>query len=125
LVDLVPDAQRQKMLEGAKAGDGWRVSSNPPPADTSTEDLAWVSKYRRTQSLKCFEQPLGLQGEITVPRVYIQCMRYADKGPFNQFAERARSHNGWRSYELDASHSPNVTAPDALMKVLQQVLQER
>ena len=125
LVDLVPDAQRQKMLEGAKAGDGWRVSSNPPPGDTSPEDLAWVSKYRRTQSLKCFEQPLGLQGEITVPRVYIQCMRYADKGPFNQFAERARSHNGWRSYELDASHSPNVTAPDALMKVLQQVLQER
>ena len=125
LVDLVPDAQRQKMLEGARAGDGWRVSSNPPPADTSPEDLAWINKYRRTQSLKCFEQPLGLQGEIAVPRVYIQCMRYADKGPFNQFAERARAHNGWRSYELDASHSPNVTAPDALMKVLQQVLQER
>ncbi|HUC48500.1 MAG TPA: hypothetical protein VMA30_03880 [Xanthobacteraceae bacterium] len=49
---------------------------------------------------------------LTLPRTYIQCMRYADRGPFGQFAARARSE-GWPSYELDASHSPNVTAPAA------------
>ena len=122
LADLVPPAARQGMKDSAKANDGWRVSSNPPPGDTSPEDLEWITKYRRTQSIKCFEQPLGLQGEIAVPRVYIQCMRYADKGPFNQFAERAKTHNGWKSYELDTSHSPNVTNPQGLMKVLGQVL---
>ena len=29
---------------------------------------------------------------------------------------------GWQFYELDASHSPNITAPTALMKVLTQSL---
>ena len=121
LADLVPPEQRARMKESAQANHGL-VSSNPPPGDTSPEDLAWISKYRRAQPLKCFEQPVGLQGEITVPRAYIQCMRYADKGPFNQFAERAKTHAGWKFYELDASHSPNVTNPQGLMKVLGQVL---
>lgn len=120
LADLVPAAQRQRMKDSAKENDGWRVASNPAPDDTSPEDLAWVNKYRRAQSLKCFEQPVGLQSEITVPRVYIQCMRYAAKGPFSQFMEYAKSHEGWKTYELDASHSPNVTNPQGLMKVLGQ-----
>jgi pimeloyl-ACP methyl ester carboxylesterase len=124
LADLVPAAQRQGMKDSAKAGDGWRVAPNPPSGDTSPEDLDWIMKHRQPQSLKCFEQPLGLQAELTLPRTYIQCMRYADKGPFGQFATRAKSEAGWRVYEMDASHSPNVTAPDALMKVLQQVLAE-
>jgi hypothetical protein len=48
-------------------------------------------------------------------------MRYADQGPFGQFAARAR-RDGWPLYELDASHSPNVTAPDALVELLQKIL---
>jgi hypothetical protein len=28
---------------------------------------------------------------------------------------------GWRYYEIDASHSPNVTAPEALMALLQKI----
>jgi pimeloyl-ACP methyl ester carboxylesterase len=124
LIDLLPDGARKDMLARLKAGDGWSIAGNPPPGDTSPEDLAWVAKHRRTQSIKCFDQPLGMQAELTVPRAYIQCMRYAAHGPFSQFAEHAKNHNGWKSYELDASHSPNVTAPDALMKVLQQVLAE-
>ena len=31
---------------------------------------------------------------------------------------RARSTPGWRLFELDASHSPNVTAPEALAALL-------
>jgi hypothetical protein len=48
-------------------------------------------------------------------------MRFADRGPFGQFAQRARAA-GWPCYELDASHSPNVTAPQALMQLLQRIL---
>jgi len=40
---------------------------------------------------------------------------------FRPFAERAKSEPGWRYYELDASHSPNVTAPEALMTLLQKI----
>ena len=58
---------------------------------------------------------------MTLPRSYIQCMRYADQGPFGQFAAKAR-RDGWPLYALDASHSPNVTAPDALVELLQKIL---
>jgi hypothetical protein len=41
--------------------------------------------------------------------------------PFRQFAERAK-REGWRYYELDASHSPNVTAPVALADLLAEIV---
>jgi pimeloyl-ACP methyl ester carboxylesterase len=122
LADLVPEAQRQRMRDSVQAGDGWRVAPNPTSADTSPEDLAWVMRHRLPQSLKCFEQPLGLQGGLTVPRSYIQCMRYAEQGPFTQFAKAAKAEGGWRSFEIDASHSPNVTAPELLVKTLNEVI---
>jgi pimeloyl-ACP methyl ester carboxylesterase len=124
LIDLVPLAERQRLLDSVKTGDGWRVTPNPTPPDTSPEDLEWIGKYRMRQSVKCFEQPLRLQAELGLPRTFIHCTRYADKKPFAQFASRANAQAGWQSYELDASHSPNVTAPVPLMEVLGQILPE-
>jgi pimeloyl-ACP methyl ester carboxylesterase len=123
LADFLPEAERRRRTEGVKAGDGWRLAPNPVPPDTSVEDAAWIAKFRMPQSLRCFEQPLRLRTKLTLPRRYIQCMRYADHGPFGQFAARAKA-DGWRTYELDASHSPNVTAPAALMELLQRILSE-
>jgi pimeloyl-ACP methyl ester carboxylesterase len=120
LVDLTL-GERERLLSSVKAGDGWRVTPNPTPPDTSPEDLEWITKFRMPQSVKCFEQKLRLQGPLTLPRVYIHCTRYADKKPFAQFAEYAR-REGWPCYDLDASHSPNVTAPAELMAVLAQIL---
>jgi pimeloyl-ACP methyl ester carboxylesterase len=122
LVDLLPPEQRKRLLDSVKTGDGWRVQPNPTQNDTSPEDQAWVMKHRVPQSVKCFDQPVGLQGEITVPRSFIQCLRYGEHGPFGQFAERAKKESGWALYPIDASHSPNVTAPDLLMKTLNQII---
>lgn len=121
LADFWSEAERQRRMEGVRAGGGWRVEPNPIPPDTSAEDAAWIAKFRMPQSLRCFEQPLRLRSKPTLPPTYIQCMRYADRGPFGQFAARARAE-GWPTYELDASHSPNVTSPGALMEVLQRIL---
>ena len=41
---------------------------------------------------------------------------------FRPFAERAKSDPAWRYYEIDASHSPNVTAPEVLMGVLKKIV---
>ena len=82
LIDLVPPGERQRLLDSVKSGDGWRVTPNPPPPDTSQEDLEWIGKYRMPQSVKCFEQPLRLQAELSLPRAYIHCTRYADKKRF-------------------------------------------
>ena len=121
LADFWSEAERRRRMDGVKAGDGWRVAPNPIPPDTSAEDAAWIAKFRLPQSVRCFEQPLRLRTRLTLPRTYIQCMRYADRGPFAQFAARARAE-GRPAYELDASHSPNVTAPGLLMDLLQRIL---
>jgi pimeloyl-ACP methyl ester carboxylesterase len=125
LSDLVSAEQRENTRVNVANGDGWRVPPNPSPEDTSPEDLAWIAERRILQPVKCFEQPLMLQhGDLSLPRSYIRATRNAG-GPFGKFADRARSEPGWRYYEIDASHSPNVTAPEALMKVLNVVIAER
>ena len=119
LIDFVPEPEKSRLLDSVKSGDGWRVTPNPTPPDTSAEDLEWIGKFRIPQSAKCFTQPLRLQAALTLPRVYIHCTRFADKKPFAQFDAATKGKPGWRNFDLDASHSPNVTAPSALVDVLQ------
>ena len=102
------------------AVDGWRVPPNPSPPDTSPEDLAWIATRRLHQPIKTLEQRFMLtRGPLTLPRDYILCT----KSPaFNAYAERAASA-GWAVHRLDASHSPNITAPEPLMNLLDRIVQ--
>ena len=63
-------------------------------------------------------------GEPTLPRSYIYATRVAPADTFGPFAARAKNEAGWRCYEIDASHSPNVTAPEGLMAMLQRIAAE-
>lgn len=122
LFDLIPPEAQRGMRENAASGDGWRVPPNPIPPDTSEADMKWLAERRLPQSIKCFDTPLRLTGgELTVPRSYIYCMRITPADPFLPFAERARRAPGWQYYEIDASHSPHVTAPEALAALLQTI----
>ena len=49
------------------------------------------------------------------------CTRIAPEDTFGQFARRFRSAPGWQLFEIDASHSPNVTAPEALVRILDRI----
>jgi pimeloyl-ACP methyl ester carboxylesterase len=125
LFDLISPEAHNGMRESAAAGDNWRVSPNPIPPDTSEIDMKWLADRRMPQSIKCFEMPLRLtDGEITVPRSYIYCTRISPADPFRRFAERAKSEPGWKYYEIDASHSPHVTAPQELTSLLQAIVFE-
>lgn len=121
LLDLNEPA-RQSMRDRAKSGDGWRVPPNPTPPDTSPDDVAWLSERRVDMPIKCFEQGLKLGGEPTMPRSYIYATRITPADTFGPFARRARSEPGWDFHEIDASHSPNVTAPEALMGLLAKIV---
>jgi pimeloyl-ACP methyl ester carboxylesterase len=123
LFDLQPEKVRDRMREAARTdGDGWRIPPNPSPPDTSEADLAWVLPRRVMHPLKAFEDRVGLTGAGTrLPRTYVYCTRLPPGDPFGQFARRARGAPGWRYLELDASHSPHVTAPDALAALLDEV----
>ena len=94
-----------------------RIGKNVGVTDEQNEAL------ENWQSAKCFTQPLRLQAALTLPRVYIHCTRFADKKPFAQFDTATKGKPSWRNFDLDASHSPNVTAPAALVDVLQRSLE--
>lgn len=122
LFDLNPGG-RERMRELAASGDGWRVPPMTPPPDTAPADLAWLNPRRIDMPVKCFEAKLHLQhDEPTLPRSYIYCARLGPADTFGQFAQRAKAEPGWRYFELDASHAPNVTAPEALMQVLREIV---
>ncbi len=126
LVDLMsPAAARALRESAAKTGDGWRVPSNPPPPDTSAEDLKWIQAHRLPQPLKCFETPVKLRnGDTKIPRAYIYAKRATPADTFRVFADRAKKEQ-WDYREIDASHSAHVTAPDALASLLGSIIAKR
>jgi pimeloyl-ACP methyl ester carboxylesterase len=104
-------------------GEEWLIPPNPTPPDTPPADLAWITPRRRPQPVKTFTQPLQLRGPQPpkFPRSYIYCTRKTPDDVFAQFSKRFKSDPAWRYFEIDASHSPNVTAPEALAKLLTQI----
>ena len=112
-----PEQVAQRREAARKDGDGWRLATGPMPPDTAPEDVAWATPRRKPQPIKTFEQKLRLSAEPSAPRTYIYCKRARPDDNFRQFLERAK-REGWRTYEIDASHNPHITAPDMLMKIL-------
>lgn len=118
---LVPD-RRESMGEAARRhGDGWKMPPTPLPADTAAEDVPWANARRIPQPIRTFEQPLRLpDGEPPQPRHYIYCTRITPGDRFRPYLERARAE-GWGAFEIDASHNPHVTAPQALADILDRI----
>jgi pimeloyl-ACP methyl ester carboxylesterase len=126
LLDLLPAAARESRLHDATtSGQGWLVSPNPSPADLTAADVEWVSSRRVKQPLETFRQPARLTGAVDrLPRTYVYCKRSAPGDQFRQFAERAKADPGWTLHEMDASHTPNVTAPAELAALLDRIVSE-
>jgi pimeloyl-ACP methyl ester carboxylesterase len=122
LFDLVgPEerARRQALIESE--GGGWRMAPNPPSPDTSEEDLAWTLPRRAPLAARSFQEPAKLTGAADrLPKSYIYCTRASPGDVFRQFRDRARKE-GWQCFDIDATHSPNVTAPDALTEILEKI----
>ena len=115
---LTPERRTAMMDAANKSGDGWKMPASPMPPDTPETDQAWAMPRRMPQPIKTFEQKLRLRhGELTLPRHYIYCQRCRPDDGFRRFLERAR-REGWGHYEIDASHNPHITAPDALATLL-------
>lgn len=123
LFDRLSPAAREHMLHGALTeGDGWRVPPTPLPADTPAADVEWIMPRRHPQPIETVRQRLHLQrGETSVPRHYIYCRTPMMGDVFGQFAERARSEPGWGYDEIDASHNPHITVPEALAGLLHRI----
>jgi pimeloyl-ACP methyl ester carboxylesterase len=120
------DLNKMAAQKLADSGDGWRVPPNPTPSDTSPADVEWLTGRRIDMPIKCLETKLKLQGgALTLPRSYIYAKRITPADTFGPFARMAKADPGWRYHEIDASHAPNVTAPEALMALLAEIVAER
>ncbi|HEY8068949.1 MAG TPA: alpha/beta hydrolase [Burkholderiales bacterium] len=118
IFSLTPDRQAAMVEAARNGGDGWKMPANPMPPDTPEADRAWAMPRRMPQPIKTFEQKLRLlNGELTLPRHYIYCKRCTPDDRFRPFYERAR-REGWGHDEIDASHNPHITAPEALAALL-------
>ena len=124
-VDAFVPADGQSLNDLAGEGqypvpvEGWLIPPIPSAPDTSPEDLAWAAPRRRHQPARCFSQKLHLsQATPPFPRSYIHCTKKTGSDVFQQFADRLCSAPDWRFHALDASHSPNITAPDDLAALL-------
>ena len=121
---LTPDRRTAMLDAAARTGDGWKLPANPMPPDTPESDQAWAVPRRRPQPIKTFEQKLRLRnGELTLPRHYIFCTRIPPDDRFRPFYERAK-REGWGHDEIDASHNPHITAPEALASLLDGIAAE-
>ena len=123
LSDLQSAEIRNKMKEGVqKEGDGWRVPPNPLPPDISETDAAWIVPRRVMQPLKTFEEPIRLSGaSVRLPKTYIYCLKPSPGNMFQQFAKRAQSEPGWNYFEIDSTHSPQITVPEVLTALLDRI----
>ena len=119
-MSLQPPVVQERMQGAVLAqGDGWRVPANPLPPDTDAAEVAWAMPKRVMQPVKTLEQPIQLTGAVdTLPRSYIYCTRSGPGDVFRPFAQRAQAEPHWQYVEIDASHNPHITFPEALMKVL-------
>jgi pimeloyl-ACP methyl ester carboxylesterase len=124
LFDLLPLEERSKR-EAARdnVGGGWLLPPGQIPADTSEADVKWMTPRRHWQPIKTFTQPIILKGSSTsLPRCYIYCTRTSPDDRFAPFAKRAKEEGGWRYLEIDASHSPHITAPERLANLFELAL---
>ena len=103
----------------AGAEDGWRAPYRPMPADTSEQDLAWAMARRMSHPIECFLEPIRLTGAgVRLPRHYIYALKKYPGDVFGRFHQRAQTAPGWTAHEIDASHNPHITTPEALAEML-------
>ncbi|MBV9347306.1 MAG: alpha/beta hydrolase [Pseudolabrys sp.] len=120
--DVMPAATRAQRADAVASGpDSWRIPPGPMPPDTPPEDIAWSTPKRVPHPLKCFAQKIKLSAEPKMPRFYIYAGRKPPDDRFRRFYERAQNEKWAGAFEIDASHNPHITAPDALTDLLDQI----
>lgn len=120
--DIMLEAARLER-QPAEGDENWRVPPRPMPPDTLPEDKAWAEPRRVPQPLKTFQQKLMFQnGDLTLPRNFIYCTRNSPEDRFRPFYERAKTEAGWTAYDIDSSHNPHITAPQAFADLLSRIV---
>ncbi|MEZ4572353.1 MAG: alpha/beta hydrolase [Thermomicrobiales bacterium] len=112
----------QRIVE--QEGEGWYW---PPPSPDAPnlrvadpDDQAWMEE-------KLTPHPMGTSNSVIrlgnpaadkIPRTYISCLPHPTGGLIPIFTAQVQNDPSWNYLELQASHDPMITDPDALTEVL-------
>jgi hypothetical protein len=126
MFDLQPEEARVRMKEEARTvGNGWGIPPIELSQDMSESDLAWASERLVMQPIMTFEEPIHLTGVYeTLPRTYIHTTLPREFDIFSPFAMRAQKEPGWSYRETYAGHNAQITAPEALASMLDDIAAE-
>lgn len=125
-IDLLPEGPAHHYREAvAGPGFGWLI----PPRSLEVlgvkdqADLDWLTPRLTPHPWATYAETITLgAAEAGVPGVFIECVDWMRV--FQPHAERARAR-GWPVHELPTGHEAMVTAPDALVVLLQEIVGSR
>lgn len=124
-IDLLPERVQHHYVESVEErGWGWLI----PPRSlevlgvTEEADLTWLTPRLTPHPWLSYTERLRLTGAgESVPASFIECTDWMRV--FEPYAARARSL-GWPTHELATGHEAMVTAPEALARLLLDIVQE-
>ena len=124
VADRVPERlERLVYLDAFVPEDGWRAPPRPMPPDTPKADLAWAMRRRMSQPIECFLEPVRVTGAgARLSRHYIYALKHDAQDSFGRFWRRAKMEPLWTAHEIDASHNPHITTPEALAELLDGII---
>lgn len=117
--DTLPEEHRELQLQGAAAGDGWRIP--PIPAEVfnvNADDRDWVDQQCTPQPVATFQQPIRLsgKGEAVENVTYILTTEHP-RSPFPPFFEKAKAR-GWKTLTIATGHDASIDDPEGVTKIL-------
>ncbi len=118
LADLQPPAAREAFLTAERSGE---TTIPPRPAaffNVNENDRAFVDAQCTPQPIKCFLQPVALNGarERITHKSYIRATGYPSPS-FDRCAASARA-KGWRVHEIACGHDAMLDMPERLATLL-------
>jgi pimeloyl-ACP methyl ester carboxylesterase len=124
LLDRLPREIAEQRVASSIDVDGTRCFPIPPAVAfgvTDSGDTQWLERHLVPQPLKTFQDPIVLSGAVGNgrPASYIVCTDpvYAPLEASRQWARAA----GWPMLEIATGHDAMVTAPAALVDMLESV----
>ena len=106
-------------MAAAKARDNALPPPDPVGFGLNGDDRAWLLRRQVPHPFGMYRVPLHFNGDrwASVPRCFVDCTQPAYP-TIDATRRRVRSQPGWQIVDIDTGHCPMVSAPQALLRVL-------
>lgn len=112
-------AQTQAQRREAIASTGSIPPADPAMFGLTGDDAQWVGRRQRPQPGGVYDDPLHFDADClaALPRTFIDCNAPA-LASIAVMRERVRQQPGWQVFEIATGHTPMISAPEELLRLL-------